>query len=236
MACLHLQSWLLDYNAQHLSLDCLSFLAGFVSALSTFAKVPLSSITKAVVFLLLGIVHQSVVLFLIFRRQRSYIRWRSTILITHLIIRSLEYHFMAVNTPEYHLIHPLKMPSEPRKAAAQVLFGAITLVYNIATVMLPVRRYQFLASYSVPLFIFQSFERCKQEMDSVPGQGERYRTIVKTIEYLIAKSFVAPTTYPSSLPIGAVGLSDRGTCIAVHSSALVSEGNKIWYYLFNNGS
>lgn len=217
------KDWLWDYNAQHLSGDKLSFAFGFIVNFFNFAKVPLSDMNGGALFTILGTLHQIVILVLIFGCQKFFIRWRGTILITHLVVKGFEFQVMAVNTAEYRLIHPLEMPqSNNFKVAMHVGVTTLALMYSTCTLMMTTRRFQVLSGYGILTFMYSSFERCRQEVEGVPGQGQRYMAMATTVESFISQAFIPPTSYPSRLPVGAAVLSEIGSCVALHSSCLIT--------------
>lgn len=229
-----MQVWLMEYNAQHLSNDKLSFSFGIIVNLFNFAKVSLTDMSSGAVFVLLGTLHQIVILGLMFCYRDFFVRWRATILISHLVMKSLEFQLMAVNTEEYRLVHPLEMPqNNVFRVATHIGFTTLTLVYSTCTIMMTTHRYQVLVGYGISTFIYSTFERCRQEVEGVAGQGQRYVAMATAIESFVSRAFLPPTSYPSRLPVGVAGLSEAGACIAVQSSSLVSEKGDEKIYLEN---
>ena len=219
-----MQSWAINYNSQHCDIDALSLLAAAVVNLSCFVKLTFDINNSGTWFILLGAVHHLLLFYLICGRWEFFIQWRATILGVHLVIRSFEYHFLAANTPEFILMHPLEMPQgDIVKVASHVLFITMTLLYNALSYMFSIRTYKIISGYGFVVFSLQTFQRCSQEVVGVPNQGQRYRAMALFLESLISKGFIPPITYPSSLPTGVAALSETGACIAVQTSSLVSQ-------------
>lgn len=221
---------MLEYNAHHIGMDQLNFATSIFVCLSSFAKLPLPNIFNLVEtsagtawYFLLCTVHQTITLAIMAFCRRWYIRWRAHYLLIHIIIKSFEYHYLVIGSPEALILRPLEMPNEPSKALTFLLFDPALLTYCVASFMQPTRNFQLLSGYGVAFYVFQSFARCSLEVERVPGQGHRYMAMAGAFEDSISQAFISPTSFPSKLfPVGVAGLSEEGSCIAVNSILYVS--------------
>ena len=219
----------MEYNSHHVGMDQLSFIISVFVFLATFSKIDLPNLRKpneisgTAWFIMLGTLHQIIVLTVIKWRRRWYIRWRGPFLISHLTIKTLEYQFMVVGTPDHLVLRPLEMPTTLYKAFSFLTFDPCWLTYLVAGVLLPLKEFKFLSLYSIALYIYQSVGRCELEIHEVTGQGQRYVAIAKTFEKIISQGFMPSTSFPTKLhPTGVASLTEEGACVAIYSTLYVS--------------
>ena len=152
--------------------------------------------------------------FIILCYRNFYIKWRSQIIVPHMISSLIIYYTRNVMCPQFLIFHPLEMPHHPIKGLLHLLFIPGVLLKHSVTYILPVSIFKPLSFLRVALVWKGNAFRCHLEIASVPGQGSRYRALADGMEKLFYR-WLPPSVNPQFDHFGVSQLTDEEVCMLV---------------------
>jgi hypothetical protein len=129
-----------------------------------------------------------------------------------------------MNTPAFLSMHPLEIPTEPKKAAMHLFKVPVLSLRVLVSLMLPLNVSRFNTAVSCMFLVLHSCKRCIAELAVFPRQGRRYQDIISAIEELVCQylpSSMSIYTPKTGVPLV---LSDYQACVATQNLAQLLVG------------
>lgn len=229
------QIWLQEYNEGQFTRDAFSLGVGALEnvfgntrALAKYAKdevhYTVSGMRAGSTFIAINSLQQIIIGILLFKRRNWFARRRTTILVIHFLMKIIVYYSIVMRSPVFMVVQPLAIPTSARSAALHLGFVSLVLARMSISFMTPFASWYFVNTTGIIILMYNSWERCAQELAAIPGQGQRYKEIAAGAEMAFYRFLPLPpgrTGIFASLL--ASGLSERGACLATKNWLQVSE-------------
>lgn len=230
-----LQAWRLEFHKNQLTWDVIGTIFGLMEHIVATFRFRTSGDkadydehlwTSGLLCYILGSLHVIVVGILILKYRKGTLRWRSQIIMVHVILRLIDQYFLILRTPLMYMVQPLEVPSTAWKSFLYHISLPLVMTRISLTFPVPLDARHAIYFTNMAIFFKNNLYRCPEEVAAMPGQGQWYHQMVVSIEKAMYNWFPFPAfRRDAGGALISNALSETGSCLVFKSWVEVSENN-----------